>query len=107
MSWRGVYREETFDEVVGDFLKIAREQRKLTIEDVAAATGISGRRIRQIESGRVHVTVYQAKLIADQVGFSLALLFQSGPNIIPCSLLDGQYLIKLINRVAEKLGQAE
>lgn len=52
-----------------------REERGLTIDDLARLTGIAGRRIEAIEAGSVHAHLDEVSLVALGLGVRIAALF--------------------------------
>ncbi len=97
------YREYDFNETVGLFLAEARRQHNKSVQDIAAAMNVTPEHIQKIESGQVEITMYQAKVFADIVGFSLGVLFNSGFYDVPPTVLDVRYMITVMQRVDDAL----
>jgi transcriptional regulator with XRE-family HTH domain len=92
---------------VGPALRRARESRKLSLRDVAAAIGVSASMLSQVETGKIHSSVSTLYDLVNYLGISLdGVLGTNAPTAPPADLASVCYVSdRSVTRLSDNVVQ--
>ena len=67
--------KDEFIKIVGVNIRLLRERKKQSLEDLAIVAGIEYSQLSRIENGKINTTIYSAFNIANALGITIGELF--------------------------------
>lgn len=81
--------------LVGEKIKLIRERKKMTQQQLSENTNISRARISEIERGKVNMKLSTLEIIAEALDIHISELFQSSDLVEDNTIKQKEYLLEL------------